>query len=50
VPFSPNSVKDLGIPVILRTLPCNGFALKPKKIKITTYILIRVIDLDNLQV
>jgi hypothetical protein len=26
-------VKELGIPVILRTLPCNGFAFEPKNKK-----------------
>jgi hypothetical protein len=31
--FAPGSVKELGIPVILTTLPCNKFAFKPKNKK-----------------
>jgi hypothetical protein len=31
--FAPGSVKELGIPVILTTLPCNGFAFEPKNKK-----------------
>jgi hypothetical protein len=44
--FAPGSVKELGIPVILTTLPCNGFAfgLKNKK---NNFALIRVTDLGN---
>jgi hypothetical protein len=40
------SVKELGIPVILTTLPCNGFAFEPG-IKRTIFASIRVTDLGN---
>jgi hypothetical protein len=31
--FAPGSAKELVIPIILTTLPCNGFAFEPKNKK-----------------